>query len=227
MPTPPISPCSVLKEVYAAFNPEAVVLQLGADTIAGDPMCSFNMTPEGVGKCLKYVLQWQLATLVLGGGEWKSPRSVPAPQLAEAFGVETGGREEKWYLVKKKRGEGSFGKYSLPLLSKCFSLIISVCWEIRSLWQDCLQPGFFPVRLCTVTMDVTTPILPVKRHLLVKQSLVVLISFMFVLSSMTVLKSSPANGWTCGSCFMGPRLAFKSNSSLSLLLPLYFCPCYP
>lgn len=59
----------MLKEVYAAFNPEAVVLQLGADTIAGDPMCSFNMTPEGVGKCLKYVLQWQLATLILGGGE--------------------------------------------------------------------------------------------------------------------------------------------------------------
>lgn len=52
-----------------AFSPEAVVLQLGADTMAGDPMCSFNMTPEGVGKCLQYVLQWQLPTLVLGGGE--------------------------------------------------------------------------------------------------------------------------------------------------------------
>ncbi|XP_073919731.1 histone deacetylase 8 isoform X1 [Castor canadensis] len=59
---------SVLKEVYQAFNPKAVVLQLGADTIAGDPMCSFNMTPVGLGKCLKYILQWQLATLVLGGG---------------------------------------------------------------------------------------------------------------------------------------------------------------
>ncbi|XP_052590101.1 histone deacetylase 8 isoform X1 [Peromyscus californicus insignis] len=59
---------SVLKEVYQAFNPKAVVLQLGADTIAGDPMCSFNMTPVGIGKCLKYVLQWQLATLILGGG---------------------------------------------------------------------------------------------------------------------------------------------------------------
>ncbi|XP_065267020.1 histone deacetylase 8 [Emys orbicularis] len=59
---------TVLKEVYTAFNPEAVVLQLGADTIAGDPMCSFNMTPVGIGKCLKYVLQWQLATLILGGG---------------------------------------------------------------------------------------------------------------------------------------------------------------
>ncbi|XP_053554978.1 histone deacetylase 8 isoform X1 [Bombina bombina] len=59
---------SVLKEVFSTFNPGAVVLQLGADTIAGDPMCSFNMTPEGIGKCLKYVLQWQLPTLILGGG---------------------------------------------------------------------------------------------------------------------------------------------------------------
>ncbi|XP_036858886.2 histone deacetylase 8 isoform X4 [Manis javanica] len=59
---------SVLKEVYIAFSPKAVVLQLGADTIAGDPMCSFNMTPVGLGKCLKYILQWQLATLILGGG---------------------------------------------------------------------------------------------------------------------------------------------------------------
>ncbi|KAI4545309.1 hypothetical protein R6Z07F_020076 [Ovis aries] len=59
---------SVLKEVYIAFNPKAVVLQLGADTIAGDPMCSFNMTPVGIGKCLKYILQWELATLILGGG---------------------------------------------------------------------------------------------------------------------------------------------------------------
>uniref|UniRef100_A0A4W3GS23 Histone deacetylase 8 n=1 Tax=Callorhinchus milii TaxID=7868 RepID=A0A4W3GS23_CALMI len=59
---------SVLKEVYASFHPEAVVCQLGADTIAGDPMCSFNMTPVGVAKCLRYILNWQLPTLVLGGG---------------------------------------------------------------------------------------------------------------------------------------------------------------
>lgn len=59
---------SVLQEVRAQFNPEAIVMQLGADTMAGDPMCSFNMTPVGVGKCLQYVLQWQLPTLLLGGG---------------------------------------------------------------------------------------------------------------------------------------------------------------
>lgn len=57
-----------MQEVYAHFNPEAVVMQLGADTMAGDPMCSFNMTPVGVGKCLQYVLGWRLPTLLLGGG---------------------------------------------------------------------------------------------------------------------------------------------------------------
>ncbi|XP_055066747.1 histone deacetylase 8 isoform X1 [Misgurnus anguillicaudatus] len=59
---------SVLQEVKAYFNPEAVVMQLGADTMAGDPMCSFNMTPVGVGKCLNYILDWELPTLLLGGG---------------------------------------------------------------------------------------------------------------------------------------------------------------
>lgn len=57
-----------MQEVLAQFNPEAMVMQLGADTMAGDPMCSFNMTPVGVGKCLQYVLGWQLPTLLLGGG---------------------------------------------------------------------------------------------------------------------------------------------------------------
>uniref|UniRef100_A0A3P9P1R5 Histone deacetylase 8 n=1 Tax=Poecilia reticulata TaxID=8081 RepID=A0A3P9P1R5_POERE len=59
---------SVMQEVRSQFNPEAVLMQLGADTMAGDPMCSFNMTPVGVAKCLLHVLQWQLPTLLLGGG---------------------------------------------------------------------------------------------------------------------------------------------------------------
>lgn len=57
-----------MQEVKALFNPEAVVMQLGADTMAGDPMCSFNMTPVGVAQCLCHVLDWHLPTLLLGGG---------------------------------------------------------------------------------------------------------------------------------------------------------------
>ncbi|XP_072837555.2 histone deacetylase 8 isoform X2 [Pogona vitticeps] len=72
----------VLKEAYAAFSPEAVVLQLGADTIAGDPMCSFNLTPVGIGRCLSYMLQWQLPTLVLGGA-----RGLPSCQYCSLLDI--------------------------------------------------------------------------------------------------------------------------------------------
>uniref|UniRef100_H2M0W6 Histone deacetylase 8 n=1 Tax=Oryzias latipes TaxID=8090 RepID=H2M0W6_ORYLA len=67
---------SVLQEVRAQFNPEALVMQLGADTMAGDPMCSFNMTPVGVSRCLQYLLQWQLPTLLLGGGGYNLPNTA-------------------------------------------------------------------------------------------------------------------------------------------------------
>uniref|UniRef100_A0A8C4Q6W0 Histone deacetylase 8 n=1 Tax=Eptatretus burgeri TaxID=7764 RepID=A0A8C4Q6W0_EPTBU len=59
---------SVLQAVNTTFLPEAVVCQFGADTLAGDPMCSFNLTPKGLGQCLQIVLGWQKPTLLLGGG---------------------------------------------------------------------------------------------------------------------------------------------------------------
>ncbi|KAJ3585619.1 hypothetical protein NHX12_014338 [Muraenolepis orangiensis] len=66
----------VMQEVRALFNPQAVVMQLGADTMAGDPMCSFNMTPVGVARCLQHVLQWRLPTLLLGGGGYHLPNTA-------------------------------------------------------------------------------------------------------------------------------------------------------
>lgn len=65
---PPEAACSSHTFLSLIKRNSAASPGLGADTIAGDPMCSFNMTPVGIGKCLKYVLQWQLATLILGGG---------------------------------------------------------------------------------------------------------------------------------------------------------------
>lgn len=110
---------SVLKEVYIAFSPKAVVLQLGADTIAGDPMCSFNMTPVGLGKCLKYILQWQLATLILGGGEYKRRSSGEFVDLPPHF--------VHWHLA-------------------FLDWIISVCLWSRSLSQWTLLPSQFIAR---------------------------------------------------------------------------------
>ena len=58
----------VAGEVRTHFSREAVVVQCGADALAGDPLGSFNLTLKGVGECVEAVLLWHLPTLLLGGG---------------------------------------------------------------------------------------------------------------------------------------------------------------
>ncbi|XP_033741385.1 histone deacetylase 8-like isoform X2 [Pecten maximus] len=60
--------CRVIKKVHSMFQPEAVVCQCGADGLAGDPMDSFNLTQLSLGRCVYYMLDWALPTLLLGGG---------------------------------------------------------------------------------------------------------------------------------------------------------------
>ena len=52
-----------------AYQPNAIVCQLGADGLVGDPMRSFNLTSLGLGKCLSKIIGFNLPTLYLGGGK--------------------------------------------------------------------------------------------------------------------------------------------------------------
>lgn len=58
----------VTADVREQFRPKVVVMQCGADMLSGDPVGSFCLTPRGVGSCVSFVLQWDLPTLLLGGG---------------------------------------------------------------------------------------------------------------------------------------------------------------
>ena len=62
-------PCSVVCMVYDSYGPQAVVVQCGADSLAGDPLGTFNISIRGMGACLDVILQWGLPTLLLGGGK--------------------------------------------------------------------------------------------------------------------------------------------------------------
>ena len=55
--------------VYDSYGPQAVVVQCGADSLAGDPLGTFNISIRGMGACLDVILQWGLPTLLLGGGK--------------------------------------------------------------------------------------------------------------------------------------------------------------
>lgn len=59
---------TVMGEVMARFDPGAVVLQCGADSLAGDRLGVFNLTTRGHGKCVEYMKSFNVPLLILGGG---------------------------------------------------------------------------------------------------------------------------------------------------------------
>jgi len=50
------------------YQPTAVVLQCGADSITGDRLGCFNLTLKGHGNCVQFVKSFNLPMLVVGGG---------------------------------------------------------------------------------------------------------------------------------------------------------------
>lgn len=58
----------VISKVMEVFNPGAVVLQCGADSLTGDRLGCFNLTVKGHAECVKFVKSFRKPTMVLGGG---------------------------------------------------------------------------------------------------------------------------------------------------------------
>ncbi|KAK8792853.1 hypothetical protein WA158_005017 [Blastocystis sp. Blastoise] len=58
----------VIKKVMETYQPEAIVLQCGADSLSGDRLGCFNLSLKGHGECVNYVRQFNKPMLVLGGG---------------------------------------------------------------------------------------------------------------------------------------------------------------
>merc|ERR1719400_2180680 len=58
----------VMKDVIDFYQPSAIVLQCGSDSLANDRLGCFNLSIKGHGKCVDYVKQFKIPLLVLGGG---------------------------------------------------------------------------------------------------------------------------------------------------------------
>jgi len=59
---------SVIARVMETYQPGAVVLQCGADSLSGDRLGCFNLSLKGHGSCVDFVKSYNLPLLVLGGG---------------------------------------------------------------------------------------------------------------------------------------------------------------
>lgn len=58
----------VIAKVMEIYQPQAVVLQCGADSLTQDRLGCFNLSLKGHAECVKYVKSFGLPLLVLGGG---------------------------------------------------------------------------------------------------------------------------------------------------------------
>jgi len=58
----------VISKVMEMFQPSAVVLQCGADSLTGDRLGCFNLTLKGHGKCVEFIKKYNIPLLLVGGG---------------------------------------------------------------------------------------------------------------------------------------------------------------
>ncbi|KAJ1735541.1 histone deacetylase [Coemansia biformis] len=58
----------VIEGIMEWYQPNAVVLQCGTDSLAGDKLGCFNLSMDGHAECVRFVKEFNLPTLVLGGG---------------------------------------------------------------------------------------------------------------------------------------------------------------
>ncbi|MCJ1281034.1 histone deacetylase [Xylographa opegraphella] len=65
----------IVGPAVATYNPTAIVLQCGADSLGGDRLGCFNLGIKAHGSCLAFVKKFNMPTLVLGGGGY-TPRNV-------------------------------------------------------------------------------------------------------------------------------------------------------
>jgi histone deacetylase 1/2 len=74
----------VIENVMKYYQPEAVVLQCGGDSLSGDRLGCFNLSMDGHANCVNFVKSFGLPTMVLGGGGY-TMRNV-----ARTWAFETG-----------------------------------------------------------------------------------------------------------------------------------------
>ncbi|XP_067927813.1 probable histone deacetylase 1-B [Watersipora subatra] len=58
----------VMAKVMEMYQPSAIVLQCGADSLSGDRLGCFNLTLKGHGRCVEFMKRYNLPLLLLGGG---------------------------------------------------------------------------------------------------------------------------------------------------------------
>ncbi|XP_078431677.1 histone deacetylase 6 [Wolffia australiana] len=58
----------IISKVMEVYQPEAIILQCGADSLSGDRLGCFNLSVRGHSDCLRFLRSFNVPVMVLGGG---------------------------------------------------------------------------------------------------------------------------------------------------------------
>jgi acetoin utilization protein AcuC len=72
----------VAEPLIAAFNPDIIVFELGADALAGDPLANLNLTNNTYAEIIKSLLGFNKPILMTGGGGYNVENTIRAWALA-------------------------------------------------------------------------------------------------------------------------------------------------
>ncbi|XP_074289128.1 histone deacetylase 9-like [Silene latifolia] len=75
---------TIISKVVEFYQPGVIVLQCGADSLAGDRLGCFNLSIDGHAECVRFVKKFNLPLLVTGGGGYTKEN------VARCWAVETG-----------------------------------------------------------------------------------------------------------------------------------------
>ncbi|KAJ8517772.1 hypothetical protein ONZ45_g5102 [Pleurotus djamor] len=80
----------VIAKILEVFRPSAVILQCGADSLAGDKLGCFNLTMRGHAHCVQFLRKQNIPLILLGGGGYtvKNVARTWTFETACALGIE-------------------------------------------------------------------------------------------------------------------------------------------
>jgi len=74
----------VMQRIIDWYQPGAIVLQCGSDSLSGDRLGSFNLSMKGHAACVQFMKKFNLPLLLLGGGGYT------VKSVARTWAYETG-----------------------------------------------------------------------------------------------------------------------------------------
>lgn len=71
----------IMTKVMEMYQPGAIVMCCGADSLSGDRLGCFNLSMDGHSRCLEFLEKYKVPMLVLGGGGYTLRNGELSPHL--------------------------------------------------------------------------------------------------------------------------------------------------